>query len=197
VLYRPAATVWHQPRATWRALAGQRIGYHSAATALAQRHGREALAPARLSWWSAGFVAALLTGRPLTAGALLVGQSAVVSRRLPDAVDQPRLRALFAVADGNGQVVRALAAATLRAWAPIVSALVAAGGPARAPLLRLVIAGVARRALDGPQPTTVSSVVLDLAGGTVDDLAACVGLWVGGWRHRSWPPLLPRRATGR
>ncbi len=65
--YEPASEVGHEPRATLREWTRQRIGYGSSAAPLAARH-PDALAPLRMSGWSAG-VWALVRAAPAVAGA--------------------------------------------------------------------------------------------------------------------------------
>ena len=63
VRYEPAVVVTHDPRATWRAWAAQRIGYGASAAPLARRH-PGAVAPVRVSGWTVA-VWGLLAGRPM------------------------------------------------------------------------------------------------------------------------------------
>lgn len=170
--YEPAAIVHHRPRGTWRGLVVQRMAYGSSAAPLARRH-PGALAPIRISGWSASVWALVLAGRPVPAVALAGGTTAALARKLPGVplADSLRLAGL-----GHLFAGRLLADAARRAWWP---ALVAGS----------VVSRRVRRI------TALAAVPALLGGGIprlVDDLAYGTGLWRGVIAAREPGPLRPR-----
>ena len=86
--YEPTVTVHHRPRGSWRGLVAQRVAYGSSAAALARKH-PGALAPLRVSGWSAGVWALLGTGHPALAAGV-VGRNGGGTG--PEAAGRPRRR---------------------------------------------------------------------------------------------------------
>ncbi len=169
--YEPAAVVHHSPRASWRALISQRIGYGSAAAPLARRH-KGALAPVRVSGWSGGVWGLLAAGRPLEALGLAGATAAALVSKLNGvpAAESVRLTAL-----GHLYAGRSLGEGARRAWWPLLLA-----GALVSRRARLVAALAAVPAL--------------LDGGVarlVDDLAYGAGVWKGVLAEREPAPLVP------
>lgn len=166
--YEPSAVVEHDPRPDWRAWIRQRVGYGSSAAPLARRH-PGALAPVRMSGWSAAAWTLGVVGRPLAGGAVGVGTAAALVRKLPDL---PARAAFDLAARGNLQAGEQLAAAVRRAWWPIV--LVAAFRYRWARRI-LVTSLVAART-----PIRVA-----------DDVAYSLGVWQGMLTERTVAPIVP------
>jgi mycofactocin system glycosyltransferase len=169
--YEPGAVVHHRARPTWRALALQRIGYGRSAAPLARRH-PGALAPVRVSGWSAGVWALAVAGQPLVAIAVGAGTAGALVRKLPDL---PAGMTLRLAGRGHLYAGRLLADAVRRAWWP------AAAGAS-------LVSRRARRA-------TALAAMLALADGgpvrLLDDLSYGVGLWLGVIAERESGPLVP------
>ncbi|WP_250286836.1 mycofactocin biosynthesis glycosyltransferase MftF, partial [Frankia sp. CiP1_Cm_nod2] len=75
VRYEPASRVGHAPRVRWTAWLRQRFDYGTSAAPLAARHGT-AIAPVRMSVWSALSWAAVAAGRPRAGLAAAAGTAA-------------------------------------------------------------------------------------------------------------------------
>jgi mycofactocin glycosyltransferase len=169
--YEPAAVVHHSPRASWRALIGQRVGYGSAAAPLARRH-RGALAPVRVSGWSGAVWGLVATGRPLEALGLAGATATALVSKL-DGV--PAAESLRLAGLGHLYAGRSLAEAARRTWWPVLLA-----GALVSRRVRWVAALAAVPAL--------------LDGGVarlVDDLAYGAGVWKGVLAEREPAPLVP------
>ncbi|MET0460265.1 MAG: mycofactocin biosynthesis glycosyltransferase MftF [Ilumatobacteraceae bacterium] len=170
--YEPAAVVHHRPRSSWRGLVAQRIAYGSSAAALAKRH-RGALAPVRMSGWSAGAWGLAAAGHPAAGLAVAAGTAAALVRKLPGvpARESMRLAGL-----GHLYAGRLLADAARRTWWPLL-----VGGAVVSPRVRRLAA---------------LSVVPALLGGglprLVDDLAYGAGVWKGVFAEREPGPITPR-----
>jgi mycofactocin system glycosyltransferase len=167
--YEPGVEVRHRPRADWRAWLAQRVAYGSSAAPLALRH-PGALAPARMSGWSAAAWGLAAARRPLAGLALGAGTAAALVPRLPGV---PAAVALRIAGLGTARAGLQLAEAVRRAWWPVV--LVAATRSPAARRIGLLSMLAARHPLR-----------------LVDDLAYGAGVWKGAWRLRTPAPLLPR-----
>jgi mycofactocin glycosyltransferase len=170
--YEPAAVVHHRPRGTWRGLVAQRVAYGSSAAPLARRH-PGALAPVRLSGWTAGVWGLAVSGRPVVAAGLAVATAAALVRKLPDvpAVDSVRL-----TLRGHLHGGALLAAAARRAWWPAVTAGALLSRHARRIGVLAALPALGR----GGVPRLL------------DDLAYGYGLWQGVLAERELGPLVPR-----
>jgi mycofactocin system glycosyltransferase len=169
--YEPAAVVHHSPRASWRALVGQRVGYGSAAAPLARRH-PGALAPVRVSGWSGAVWGLLAAGRTVEALGVAGGTTAALVSKLNGvpAAESVRLAGL-----GHLYAGRSLAQAARRTWWPVM----------------LAGALVSRRVR---WMAALAAVPALLDGGVarlVDDLAYGAGLWKGVLAEREPGPLVP------
>ena len=153
------STVHHRPRGSWRGLVAQRVAYGSSAAALARKH-PGALAPLRVSGWSAGVWALLGTGHPALAAGVVAGTAAALVRKLPGV---PAAESVRLTVTGHLFAGRLVADAARRAWWP----LLAAGSL------------VSRRA----RRITVLAALPALASGglpkLVDDIAYGFGVWKG------------------
>ncbi len=114
--YEPASTVHHAARPNIRKWARQRFDYGSSAATLARRH-PNALAPLRVSGWSATAWATAIGGWPLFGGSIAALTTALLARKLRDVPDGPR-EALRLAGLGHLYAGRSLAAAMTRAWWP-------------------------------------------------------------------------------
>lgn len=189
--YEPAVSVGHRPRRNLAAFARQRYSYGTSAAPLARRH-PGALAPARVSGWSAAVWGFAATGHPLVAVTTAAATTAALARRLRNVPRPWRLALRFA---GLGHVFagRTLAAAVTRAWWPI-AAVVAVRGSRRA---RLVVTAAAlvpalvdwRERRPGVDPLRYTALAL------LDDAAYGWGLWRGCLTEGEIGPLLPELAS--
>lgn len=166
--YEPTVVVEHDPRSDWPSLVRQRIGYGSSAAPLARRH-PGALAPIRMSGWSAATWLFGGAGRPLLGAAIGVGSAAALIRKLPDL---PPRAAFRLAALGNLHAGDQLANAIRRTWWPLLAIAAVRSRGARRVLLASLLA--ARR------PEQV-----------VDDVAYSIGLWRGMIHERTIEPLRP------
>jgi mycofactocin system glycosyltransferase len=185
VRYEPAATVRHAPRGTVPAWLRQRYSYGTSAAPLAARHG-EAVAPVRVSRWSAAAWGLAAAGSPVAGALVAAGTAALLPRKLRP-VGVPAPVALRLAASGHLAAGRLLADALLRTWWP--AAALAATRSRRA---RLLLAAAAlphlvewrrTRPPVGPLPWLALRVA--------DDLAYGAGVWAGCWRERSTTALRP------
>ncbi|MGH3861561.1 mycofactocin biosynthesis glycosyltransferase MftF [Actinokineospora sp.] len=176
VRYQPAATVWHEPRATLRAWLRQRFDYGTSAAPLSTRHPGK-LTCARLSRWSAAAWALVAAGHPVIGFALAAGSAALLPRKLRGR-GVPPSASLALAAKGHLGAGLLLADAVRRAWWPL--ALLTRRG-------RLVLLASLVPAMIGRGPTWSALRV-------ADDLAYGAGVWVGCVRERTLAPVLPRIA---
>ncbi|MFE5909302.1 mycofactocin biosynthesis glycosyltransferase MftF [Streptomyces wedmorensis] len=183
VRYEPAGEVWHRPRADWAAALRQRFGYGTSAAPLALRHG-SAVAPARLTPWSAAFWIAALVGLPRTALGVAAGTAARLPRKLTPA-GVPGPVSLRLALRGHLGAGRMLGEAALRTWWPVAIPLLAASRPGRTALALAVLSRLRGRPRD-VDPVRWGAAVL------ADDLAYGAGVWWGALRNRTARPLLPR-----
>jgi mycofactocin glycosyltransferase len=169
--YEPVSVVHHAPRASWRALVAQRVGYGSAAAPLARRH-RGALAPVRVSGWSGGVWGLLAAGQPIAAVGLA---SATTAALVPKLRGVPAGESLRLAGLGHLFAGRSLADAARRAWWPLILA-----GALVSKRARWIAAAAAVPALlDGGLPRLI------------DDLAYGTGVWKGVIAEREAGPLTP------
>lgn len=182
--YEPASVVEHQPRASFDALLRQRFGFGRSAALLAARH-PGALAPVRMSGWSALVWALLILRRPILAGGVLAGTIVALSRKLrgvPSA-ESARLAGLGTLAAG-----RQLANATMRVWWPLAAFAALTFRRSRLPLAAALIAPAAAAALRqrNAQPLFDAPVQL------LDRMAYGAGVWAGVASARDFAALLPQ-----
>jgi mycofactocin system glycosyltransferase len=192
--YEPATVVTHRSRATIRSWLQQRAGYGSSAAPLHERH-PGALAPLRISGWSALAWGLVAIRRPVAGVAVGLGTTAALARKLPDLPGREiaRLGGL-----GNLYAGRQVADAVTRAWWPLVVPLAVVVRRVRWPLLAAFVVPALldwrtyrrRRDADEQSATPLDPLrytVLHIA----DDVAYSVGVWRGIRRRRSVAVLRP------
>lgn len=169
--YEPEAVVLHRPRGTWRSFARQRLAYGSSAAPLARRH-PGALAPLRVSGWSAGVWGLVAIGRPLAGLGVGAATAAALVRKLRGV---PATESLRLAGLGHLHAGRQIAEATRRAWWPLALA-----GSLVSKRVRRVTALAAVTALADGGPVRLA-----------DDVAYGAGVWKGVLAAREFGPLLP------
>jgi mycofactocin system glycosyltransferase len=185
VRYEPASAVGHAPRARWSAWLRKRFHYGTSAAPLARRHG-DAVAPVRMSVWSALTWTSVLAGKT----GIGVGIAAVTTALLPrklDRVGVPAPESLRLAAHGNLGAGRLLADAIGRSWAPLAVPLLSRTHRGRL-LLGLVLG---RHLLEWVHNRPPLDPIRWTAARAADDLAYSVGVWWGALRHHTAAPLLP------
>lgn len=186
VRYEPSAVVGHAPRATWSSWLRQRFRYGTSAAPLALRHG-EAVAPARMSLWSAVMWAAVLAGRIDVALAVAGGSAALLAKKLGRLGVPARDAAELAVR-GNLASARILGEAVTRAWWPVAIPLLARERTGRLALALIVARYAAewRRLCPSMDPLRWTAIR------ALDDLAYGAGVFWGALRGGTAAALLPR-----
>ncbi len=183
--YEPASTVHHRPRATFAEWARQRMTYGRSAATLDRKH-PGAVAPLRMSGWSAAVWALVLARRPVAAAAVATGTTIALRRKLHDLPAQESLRLaglghLHAGRQVAGSITRAwwplalVVALLFRRWRPLV--LAAATVPA-------ALDWLAGRTSLAPGPYIALRVA--------DDVAYASGLWIGVVEQRRGGALAPK-----
>jgi mycofactocin system glycosyltransferase len=166
--YEPAVTARHAVRSSWGAWARQRIGYGSSAAPLARKHPR-ALAPARMSGYSAVAWGLVATGHVFTGAAVGATSAAALIRVLPQL---PAPVAFGIAASGNLRAGPMLADAVRRAWWPVLAVAALRSRTARRVLAISVLAA--------RSPVKV-----------LDDFCYSLGVWRGSLRERTLGAVLP------
>ena len=183
--YEPAASVHHHPRPTLSAWVRQRMAYGRSAAVLDRKH-PGAVAPLRISGWSAAVWALVLARRPGAALAVATGTVVALRRKLDDvpAHESVRLAGL-----GHLYAGRQVASAITRMWWPL--ALVAA---LLIPRLRLPLLGAATvpALLDWLEHRGPSNAARYIALRLADDVAYGAGAWIGAVEQRSAGALAPK-----
>lgn len=182
--YEPRCTARHRTRASLRAWLTQRYRYGTSAAPLAERH-PGALAPMRMSPWSAATWLPVLAGFPIVGALVGAGTAVALARKLRDvpAVESLRLAGL-----GNLFAGRLVAGTLTRAWWPVTAVLALVSRRAR---LVLAAAVVVPAAVDWCTDRPELDPVRYLALRVLDDAAYGAGVWAGAMRHRSVGALLP------
>jgi mycofactocin system glycosyltransferase len=181
--YEPTAVVEHEPRATVPEFLRQRFGYGRSAASLARRH-PNALAPVRMSGWSALAWILLVARHPLLALGVAGGTTVALQRKLDDVptAESARLAGLGHLAAG-----RQFANALTRVWWPL--ALVAAVVSRRA-RVAVAAAMVLPAIIDAVRERSVTPL-RDAPFAAVDQMAYGAGVWAGVMIEREWGPLRP------
>jgi len=181
--YEPTSVVHHEPRTTAKALLRQRFGYGRSAASLARRHPK-ALAPVRMSGWSALSWLLLAARHPLLAVGVAGGTIIALQRKLTDVPpgESARLAGLGHLAAG-----RQFAQAITRVWWPL--AIVAAVVSRRARLA--VAAALVGPALTDAARTKSTQPLRDAPFATADQMAYGAGVWAGVVTERELGPLWP------
>jgi mycofactocin glycosyltransferase len=183
-LYEPAVIAGHEVRPTLSGWLRQRMDYGTSAAPLAERH-PGALAPFRMSGWSATTWGAVASGAPVVGVSIGIGTAVALTRKLRSipAAESLRLAGL-----GNLYAGRLVASAITRAWWPISLALALVSKRARRVVAAAVLVPAALDWLsDRPQLDPARYVALRV----LDDAAYGAGLWRGAVRHRSAEALMP------
>ena len=181
--YEPTSVVHHEPRATAKDLLQQRFGYGQSAAALARRHPK-ALAPVRMSGWSALSWLLLASRHPLLALGVAGGTTVALQRKLTDVPlrESARLAGLGHIAAG-----RQFAQAITRVWWPIALVAAIVSRRARLPVVAALIAPALIDAVRtrSTQPFTDAPFVV------ADQMAYGAGVWAGVLADREIGPLWP------
>jgi hypothetical protein len=192
VRYVPASTVRHHGAATLGGFLRRQAFYGSTAAPLGHRHA-DAVAPARLSTWTAVASLLVLARRPGLAAATMALSVASTARRLSGLVRRP---GALAMAGGSTERAALTAIGGLtRAWSPGLLLAVALGSRRTRRLASTALL------LPALSDWMRSSRRLDLIRYTglhvADDTAYGIGVWAGCVRARSIRPLVPRVARPR
>lgn len=183
--YEPAAVVHHRSRSSFAAWARQRVSYGRSAASLERKH-PGAVAPLRMSGWSAAVWGLIFVRRPAAAIVVATGTIVALRRKLDDlpASESVRLAGL-----GHLYAGRQVASAITRVWWPVALLTAVFVRRARLPLAAAatippLLDWLHRRGPFGP----VRYVGLRLA----DDVAYGAGVWIGAAERRSLGALAPK-----
>ncbi len=183
--YEPASTVHHRPRPSVSQWLRQRVAYGRSAPALDRKH-RGAVAPLRMSGWSAAVWALVFARRPVAAVAVAGGTIVALRKKVPDL---PPAESLRLVGLGHLYAGRQVAGAITRVWWPVavLTALIA-------PRTRLPLLGAALVAplLDWFERRGPLDPVRYVAVHLADDVAYGTGVWIGAIELRTVGALAPR-----
>ena len=183
--YEPASTVRHTPRASFSGWARQRMTYGRSAALLDRKH-PGAVAPLRVSGWSAAVWALVLARRPVAAVAVAAGTTVALHRKLGDL---PKQEAARLAGLGHLFAGRQVANTITRTWWPL--ALVGAALLRRSRPMLLAAATVPALLdwYNGQRPhDPVRYVALRLA----DDVAYGTGVWIGVIEQRKLGAVAPK-----
>ncbi|MEP7200969.1 MAG: mycofactocin biosynthesis glycosyltransferase MftF [Ilumatobacteraceae bacterium] len=183
--YEPSSIVHHRPRSTGAAWLIQRVTYGRSAAPLDRKH-PGAVAPLRISGWSAAVWALVLMRRPVTAMGVAAGTTVALHRKLPDI---PKAESIRLAGLGHLYAGRQVANAITRVWWPL--ALVAAMfvRRLRAPLFA---AATIPALLDWFGNRGSGNAAQHVALRVVDDMAYGTGVWIGSIEQRSLGALAPK-----
>lgn len=181
--YEPSSVVWHQPRNSLTALLRQRFGFGRSAASLATRH-PGALAPVRISPWSAGVWLLALLRRPVLAAGVLTGTIVALARKLRvvPPIESVRLAGLGTLAAG-----RQLADAVARVWWPLALLVAAISRRSRLPIAAALVTPAVVVAVHqrSAQP------LIDAPVQALDRMAYGAGVWAGAVAEGDLTALLP------
>ena len=190
VRYEPAAEAAHEHRTRADDWLLRKAVYGTGAHPLAERHPRF-IAPAVFAPWSAALVTALLAQRRWSApvaGAVLVGVTFRIGRRLGDTRDRHRLAARL-TANGALAALAQTSALVNRHWWPLtVVGCVASRRVRRA----AAVAALADIALEYRRDRADLDPVRYGVARRLDDLAYGTGVWLSALKGRSTTALRPR-----
>lgn len=186
VRYEPCVTVTHRPRASFDAWLRQRYNYGTSAAPLAARH-RGALAPLRISGWSAATWLAVAAGLPVVGGVIAASTTAMLARKLRNIPDGGR-EAIRLAGLGHLFASRSIASALTRAWWPMAALAALVSRRARRVVIIAALAPAIIEWLRAqPDIDPLRYVGLRL----LDDAAYGVGVMHGSARARSIDALIP------
>ena len=183
--YEPAGTVHHRPRPTVSAWLRQRVAYGRSAAALDRKH-PGAVAPLRMSGWSAAVWVLVLARRPAAAFLVATGTIFALRRKLDSlpAQESVRLAGL-----GHLYAGRQVANAITRVWWPVALVAALLVPRIRSPLIGAATVPALLDWLDNRGPNGAAQyVALRLA----DDVAYGAGTWIGAVQQRSIGALAPK-----
>jgi mycofactocin system glycosyltransferase len=178
VRYDPSISVAHDHRVTWRRWFARRVVYDTSSAKLARRH-PDKMRALTLGRGAAVMWTALALGHPGVAAGAHALDVAVLARTLRRRVSEPWAVASRRTAEGRVHEGRRVARTLTGPWLPFLLAATAA----RPRSTRRVWAGIAIAALADRH---------DLGPRLADDLARCVGTWLGCAQERTLGALLPR-----
>jgi hypothetical protein len=184
--YQPNASCTHEPRKSLQGLISQRISYGTSAATLAKKH-RGALAPVRVSGFSAVIWTLIAAGFPGISALVGFGTVVALARKLRTTPDAPR-EALRLAGLGNLHAGRSIASAITRVWWPIAVVLALVSRRARVVLLAAAVIPSMyewwkkRPSIDPLRYTALRAL---------DDGAYGVGVWKGVLREKSADALMP------
>jgi mycofactocin system glycosyltransferase len=187
--YEPAVLARHDTRRTLRAWLGQRYRYGTSAAPLAARH-PGALAPVRMSGWSAAAWIPTLCGLPVVGALVAAGTTVALVRKLRTVPPRESVRLAGL---GHLYAGRLLAGTLTRAWWPVAAVAALCSRRARRTLLMATAVTVAGSWLDDRRDGTRAPLdpVRYAALRLVDDAAYGAGVWVGSLADRRLDALLP------
>lgn len=184
--YQPNASCTHEPRNSVKELVNQRISYGTSAATLAKKH-RGALAPVRVSGFSAVIWALIVAGFPGIGALVGFGTVVALARKLRATPDAPR-EALRLAGLGNLHAGRSIASAITRVWWPLAVVLALVSRRARVVLLAsAVIPSMYEWWKNRPSIDPLRYTALR----ALDDGAYGVGVWKGVLREKSADALIP------
>jgi len=183
--YDPAVVVHHRPRSTLRDWIRQRVHYGRSAAALDRRHPR-AVAPLRISGWSAVVWALLFLRRPGAALVVAAGTVAALRRKLHDL---PASESMRLAGVGHLYAGRQVAGAVTRVWWPLAAVLAAFVPRSRLPL---AVAVLGPPAMDWIKDRGPDDLVRYVALRVADDVAYGTGLWIGAVDEGRMGALAPK-----
>jgi hypothetical protein len=149
------------------------------------RHGK-AVAPVKVSMWSAMSWAAMAGGQPLIGAGVAVTTAALLPRKLGK-VGVPATESLRLALLGHLGAGRLLADAVTRSWSPISVPVLATTRRGRL----LLAAAFGRHAWDWYRERPPVGLPQWVAARILDDAAYGAGVWWGAIRHRTVMPLMP------
>ncbi|HVV10214.1 mycofactocin biosynthesis glycosyltransferase MftF [Amycolatopsis sp.] len=186
VRYEPAAEVVHEPRSSWRAWAKQRFDYGTSAAPLSRRHGRKALAPLRISGWTALAWSLVALGKPKLGLMVALVTAGLLPRKLRP-MGVPDGESLKLALRGHLGAGRYVADLLTRTWGPVAIPLLAATRRGRWTLALALSRHVREWAEVKPEVDLGTWIAARAA----DDLSYGAGVWRGCVTERTVAPLVP------
>ncbi len=186
VRYDPTVTVTHHPRPSLCAWMKQRHDYGRSAAPLAARH-PGALAPVRISGWSAATWLAIAAGWPIVGGIIAASTTALLARKLRS-IPGGAHEALRLAGLGHLFAGRSLASVLTRAWWPLATVAALLSKRARRVLF---VAAIAPATVDWVHERPSIDLGRYIGMRLLDDMAYGAGLADGATRARSLSAYKP------
>jgi mycofactocin system glycosyltransferase len=183
--YEPASVVHHRPRPDLLAWARQRMTYGRSAASLERKH-PGAVAPLRMSGWSALVWALVAMRRPFAAAAVAAGTTVALQRKLADV---PKSESARLAGFGHLYAGRQVASAVTRAWWPLAATAAIVFKRLRPAVVAAVIVPALLDWRKRRGPLDAARYVALRAG---DDVAYGTGLWRGVLEARQFGALAPK-----